>query len=67
MPDGSIWPGDPREWVHYMSKTVQKRNPEVFWTGIKSPSIDPNYNERLWGVYGQGRLSAAKARPYDRI
>ena len=64
MPDGSIWPGDPREWVHYMSEAAQKHNPEVFWTGIKSPSIDSNYSGQLWGVYGQGRLSAAKARTY---
>jgi len=64
MPDGSIWPGDPREWVQYMSDAVQKHNPEVFWTGIKSPSINPNYSGQLWGVYGQGKLSAAKARTY---
>ena len=64
MPDGTYWPGDPREWVQYMSQAVQKHNPEVFWTGIKNSQIDPNYSGQLWGVYVQGKFSAAKARTY---
>lgn len=64
MPDGTTWPGDPRSWVQYMSKNVQKHNPEQFWTGIRHGTINPEYNQQVWGTYGQGKLSAAKARTY---
>jgi len=64
MPDGSTWPGDPRSWVQLMSNAAQEKKPKIFWTGIKAPSINPEYNGQLWGVYGQGVLPPAKARTY---
>lgn len=64
MPDGSTWFGNPRRWVQFMSKDVQKHNPELFWTGIHTTSINPNYTGRLWGVFGKDRLVPARARTY---
>ena len=64
MPDGTTWTGDPRSWVQFMSKNVQKHNPEQFWTGIKHGVINPEYDQQVWGTFGQGKLSAAKARTY---
>jgi len=67
MPDGSTWEGDPRSWVQYKSRAAQEHNPEVFWTGIHK-EIDPNYNDRLWGLPAdnQSTLAPARARTYTK-
>lgn len=69
MPDGSTWEGDPRSWVQLQSKAAKDaahgQEKEVFWTGINK-KIDPNFNERIWGVPVQNhsKLALAKARTY---
>ena len=71
MPDGSMWEGDPRSWVQYMSRAAQEaangQPKEAFWTGIHK-TVDSNYNGRLWGltVQNQSKLAPAKAATYTR-
>ena len=64
MPDGSTWQGDPRGWIMLQSKAVQKHNPFVFKTGVRTPAVNPEYNGDLWGVFGEGKKPETKARTY---
>lgn len=50
MPDGTKWEGDPRSWVQLMSKDGRKMNPEILYSGVKIPFVDPEYNGIFWAT-----------------